>query len=198
MRRTPLSTALLLGSLCVLLVVLFSGSRLGASVARAQSDPPPRPTLTPAPTAKPASSSNPSSAAATGRITGTVIDLTTGAPAPGVAVTVGDTTVTTDANGNYERNGLPADNYAVALALTASQGMAAQGVVMVTLAEGATVIQHLSFRSPQPAAPTPRPIVMPAALPQTGAPSDGAWLVLVGLGILALGLGLRFGRPAAR
>jgi hypothetical protein len=53
---------------------------------------------------------------ATGRITGAVIDLTTGAPAPGIAVTVGDQMVTTDSNGNYDRSGLPGGAYTSARA----------------------------------------------------------------------------------
>jgi LPXTG-motif cell wall-anchored protein len=191
---------MIIAGLCLLLVGLSAWSGSAISTAHAQTQPPPRPTLTPVSTPKP-SSNNHSSAPATGRITGTVIDLTTGAPAPGVAVKVGDTTVTTDANGNYDRSGLPAGNYSVALALAESQGVAAQGPIVVNLAADATVIQHLSFRSPQPAAPTPTaaPAAAPSQLPKTGGPAEGGWLVLAaGLFVLACGVGLRFGRARAR
>src|SRR4029078_13605240 len=126
MRRTVLSTTMIIAGLCLLLMGLSAWSGSAISTAHAQTQPPPRPTLTPVPTPKP-SSNNHSSAPSTGRIPGPVIDLTTGAPAPGVAVKVGDTTVTTDANGNYDRSGLPAGNYSVALARAESHGVAAAG-----------------------------------------------------------------------
>lgn len=175
-------------------LLLLPGS--GASVASAQPLPQQRPTLTPVPptpTRKPAGDSNPTPAA-TGRITGTVIDLASGAPAPGIAVQVGDALVTTDANGNYDRSGLPAGSYRVALVLAAGQGAPEQAAATVALAAGATVVQHLSFRSPQPAArtPTPTAVATPAALPRTGAPAERLWLAIgLGLAALALGLSLR-------
>lgn len=198
MRRTTFGSTMIVVGVCLLLAGLSSWGRPGIAAVHAQTQPPPRPTLTPAPTPKPSSGSH-SSDEATGRITGTVIDLTTGAPAPGVAVTVGDTSVTTDANGNYDRSGLAAGDYQVALALTAAQGTAAQGPIAVALAAGATVIQHLSFRSPPPPAltPAPAPAVTPAALPTTGGPADGAWLMLtLGLMLIAGGVALRFRRSA--
>ena len=196
MRRTAFGSTLIIVGVCLLLAGLSSWGGRGIAAVHAQTQPPPRPTLTPAPTAKP-SSDNHSSEAANGRITGTVIDLTTGAPAPGVAVTVGDTTVTTDANGNYDRSGLAAGDYQVALVLAAEQGASAQAPIVVALAPDATVIQHLSFRSPPPAAltPTPAPAAQPAALPITGGPADGAWLVLtLGLMMIAGGVALRLRR----
>src|SRR5215213_6254640 len=97
---------------------------LGVAPAHAQGQPPPRPTLTPVPPTPVRSSDHSSpTAVPAGRITGTVIDQTTGAPAPNIAVAVGDQTVVTDANGNYDRSGLPAGSYTVALALTAEQGV---------------------------------------------------------------------------
>jgi hypothetical protein len=196
MRRTALGSTMIIVGLCVFLVGLSSWSGSGIAAVHAQTQPPPRPTLTPVPKPKPSGGSNHSSAAATGRITGTVIDLATGAPAPGVAVTVGDTTVTTDANGNYDRSGLVAGNYPVALALAAGQGTPAQEPIVVTLAADATVIQHLLFRSPPPAAPTPTPIsATPANLPKTSGPAEGGWLAIaVGLLMLAAGGALRFRR----
>jgi hypothetical protein len=191
---------MIIAGLCLFLVGLSAWSGSAISTAHAQTQPPPRPTLTPVATPKP-SNNNHSSAPATGRITGTVIDLTTGAPAPGVAVKVGDTTVTTDANGNYDRSGLSAGSYPVALALADGQGVPAQGPIVVNLAADATVVQHLSFRSPQPAAPTPTaaPPAAPTQLPKTGGPAEGGWLAAAaGLLMLACGAGLRLGRARAR
>lgn len=178
-------------------LLLLPGS--GAPVASAQPLPQQRPTLTPVPptpTRRPAGDSDPTPAA-TGRITGTVIDLTSSAPAPGIAVQVGDALVTTDANGNYDRSGLPAGSYRVALVLASGQGAPEQAAATVALAAGATVVQHLAFRSPQPAAPTPTAaaVAMPVALPRTGAPAERLGLALgLGLAALALGLGLRMRR----
>jgi LPXTG-motif cell wall-anchored protein len=89
----------------------------------------------------------------------------------------------------------------VARALAEGQGVAAQGPIVVNLATDATVIQHLSFRSPQPAAPTPTaaPAAAPTQLPKTGGPAQGGWLALAaGLFMLACGVGLRFRRVRAR
>lgn len=167
---------------------------------------PPRPTAVP--TAAPHSGGDDDTAEEPGRITGTVIDQTTGAPAPGIGVRVGDQTVTSDANGNYDRPGLASGVYTVTLVLSPAQGTAAQGVLTVTLAPGATLVQHLFFRSPArptasaaPAAPTLTPPT-PARLPDTGAPDRPAaplallGLLLLGLGAAALGLRRREGaRP---
>jgi LPXTG-motif cell wall-anchored protein len=197
MRRTAFSSSLVIVGACLLLAVLSSWSGPGLATVHAQTQPPPRPTLTPAPTPRPSSGNDDSSEAATGRITGTVIDLTTGAPAPGVAVTVGDTTVTTDSNGNYDRSGLAAGEYSLALVLAAGQGAPAQAPIVVTLADDATVIQHLSFRSPAPAASAPAPATPPAALPTTGGPAENGWLVLaLSLLMIAGGVALRFRRTA--
>lgn len=157
--------------------------------ARAQ-DPPPRPTveptqvptMTPSPTPLPTQTPAPPddgspspTEVASGRIIGTVINLTTNAPTPGITVMVGNTTVTTDANGNYERGGLAAGTYQVALVLTAAQGEAAQGPITIELAAGATAVQHLAFRSPVAATPTATtaPTVIPStptAVPPTVVP----------------------------
>jgi LPXTG-motif cell wall-anchored protein len=143
---------------------------------------PDRPTLTP--TAVPQEEGETKSISL-GRITGTVIDTRTGAPAPGMSVQVGDATVVTDANGNYDRNGLLAGNYVVSLLITADRGVAEQGTVGVSLAEGATVVQHLMFRSLAPAVEAmPTPAVVPAALPSTGSEQPGGMLVAIGLGML--------------
>jgi hypothetical protein len=195
MSRSFLNMLVVAGGLCL----VISGLSLwpGAAPAHAQGQPPPRPTLTPVPPTRVRDSDDSSpTAVPAGRITGTVIDQTTGAPAPNIAVAVGDKTVVTDANGNYDRSGLPAGDYIVALALAAEQGLSAQEPVVIVLASGATVVQHLVFRSPAPVVPTPTPTAAPTALPITGSADSGAWGALVlGIALLGLGVGLR-GRKA--
>jgi LPXTG-motif cell wall-anchored protein len=180
----------IVGGLC--LVISCLSLWLGAASTYAQGQPPPRPTLTPVPpTRVPVRDSDKSSPTAvpTGRITGTVIDQTTGAPAPNIAVAVGDQTVVTDANGNYGRSGLPAGDYVVALALPAEQGVASQAPIAVTLAADTTVVQHLAFRSPAPLVPTPTSAAAPITLPNTGGADSGAWGPFA-LGVVLLVLGL--------
>lgn len=194
--------ALVLLSGLVLLALL--GLPVSAGLAQGL---PPRPT--PPPTSPPRSGGGSTGGAAEepGRITGTVIDQTTGAPAPGVGVRVGDQTVTSDADGNYDRSGLASGVYTVTLVLRPAQGTPSQGTVTVTLEAGATVVQHLFFRSPaSPTAtavlpstpPTPTPPT-PARLPNTGAAgSSSAPLGLLGLLLLSLGaavLALRRAHP---
>src|SRR5262245_56924591 len=127
MRRSYVSAILFAAGLCLLVAGVTSG--LGNTPqAHAQ----PRPTLTPMPptptavrppTRTPAPRDHDKQQpAATGRITGTVIDLTSGAPAPGISVMVGEVTVTSDANGNYDRTSLPPGSYPVALMLAEGQG----------------------------------------------------------------------------
>lgn len=163
------------------LVLALAAALAVTSVSMTQAQElPPRPTAIPTapererPTAVPA-----------GRITGTVIDQTSGAPVAGVAVRVGNTTVISDANGNYDRNALPEGEYEVALVLAPDQGAAAQGVVTVQLATDATVVQHLFFRSLAVAAPAAEPV--PAALPATGASTGTAWALPIALLLLAAG-----------
>ena len=191
MRRSVLTMVSIVGGVCLLLSGL--NMWLGAAPAQAQGQPPPRPTLTPVPPTPVRSSDHSSpTAVPAGRITGTVIDQTTGAPAPNVAVSVGDQTVITDANGNYDRSGLPAGTYTVALKLADNQGIAAQAPVMIALGADATVVQHLAFRSPAPVAPTPVVAAAPAALPVTGGADGAAWAVFaLGIALLGVGVALR-------
>lgn len=153
--------------------------------ARAQT--PPRPTVEPTatPTITPTATTTPTPAPVddkpnptdtpAGRIIGTVIDLTTNAPAPGITVAIGDATATTDANGNYQSAELPAGNYRVALVLTAAQGTPEQAPIVITLAAGQTVVQHLAFRSPVAATatalPTATATAAPTTMPPTAAPT---------------------------
>jgi hypothetical protein len=144
-------------AVCGALMLAFGVGTLpaqGAEQAQRQAAPllapSPRPTLAPA--ARPHSDSK--SGDGMGRITGTIIDLTTGAPRAGVKVNIGGVVVSSDANGNYDL-WVAAGPYAVALVLDGEQGEAAQGQQMVDIAAGATVVLHLSFRSPPAPAATP-------------------------------------------
>jgi len=197
MSRAFLNMLVITGGVCLVISGLSLWS--GAAPAHAQGQPPPRPTLTPVPpTPAPGRDTDHSSPTAVpaGRITGTVIDQTTGAPAPNIAVAVGDQTVVTDANGNYDRSGLPAGDYNVALALTTAQGVSGQAPIVVILASGATVVQHLAFRSPAPVVPTPVIVAAPTTLPTTSGADSGSWGALaLGIALLGLGVGLR-GRKA--
>lgn len=197
-RRVLLVAALLLGALLI---------GLNATPVGAQDGPPPRPTLppdtTPPPSAPPSATAEPSappSATAEpsappsappappapgdaappvqpGRIVGTVIDLRTGAPTPGVSVAIGNLLVVTDANGNYDSADLPPGAYPVTLVLQPEQGVAAEDTVVVTVTSGARIVRHLGFYSPAPspsaeptATPSAEPTPVPSAEP-TAAPS---------------------------
>ncbi len=188
---------LIVSGLGFLLLGLALEATITATPAHAQEQV--RPTLTPLPPTTPPSPTRTRreeptvTPEPTGRITGTVINLTTGAPEPGALVTIGDRAVVTDANGNYDRNGLAPGRYAVALALSPSQGVAEQPV-MVDLVGDATVIQHLSFNQPQvihmtaapsAAVPSATPVV-PAQLPSTGAPVQGTVELFVTGAVLIL------------
>lgn len=178
MRR--LALVLMVGGM--LACVFALGGMLAAAPTYAQGLPE-RPTLTPIPVSQ-NDDDDDAAGAPSGRITGTVIDATTGAPAAGITVSVGGVSVTSDSNGNYDRSGLAGGDYPVALVLTAAQGVAEQGIITVALPEGATVVQHLRFRSPVAAAP-PDPVVLPA----TGGAESPEWLLMVGvLMILLAGL----------
>jgi hypothetical protein len=210
-------------AVCGALMLAFGIGTLpaqGAERARASDAPvlapSPRPTL--APTARPRGNSG--SGEGMGRITGTIIDLTTGAPVAGVKVNIGGMVVSSDNNGNYDL-WVAAGPYSVALVLDANQGEAAQGQQMVDVATDATMIVHLSFRSPLAATPivansapavpveptaapapvvarsdstAPRPHASPR-LPRTADDADESWR-WVGLGAVLLmgGIALELGR----
>jgi hypothetical protein len=140
-----------------------------------------------------------------GRITGTVIDLRTGAPQASAQVAVGAHTVTSDANGNYDI-WVEAGLYPVALQLADSQGVPALGAQDAMVWGNDVVTLHLFFTSPAPAVatPTPAPVVQPveqpvalpapdaaaapASLPQTSGEARAAEaLLLAGFTLLMLG-----------
>ncbi len=173
------------------------------------------PTVTPVvPTATPKPRKPTATPTPPGRITGTIINLTTGAPVPGIAVQVGNAVVTSDSNGNYDRNGLDPGDYEVQLLLTADQGEPAQDLIVITLPPGATIVQHLALRMPvaapaieptpvapgtdqaanpdgsagSAATPIPADSAVPAQLPRTGESGGQPWnLILVGLALLSIG-----------
>jgi LPXTG-motif cell wall-anchored protein len=209
---------------CGMLLVAFGASTLPAQGAEPAQlgaalllQPSPRPTLAPTPRSR----GDHKPATGVGRITGTIIDLSTGAPVPGVKVNVGGVVVVSDANGNYDL-WVSAGPYTVALVLNPSEGTPAQAQQMVDVAPGATVVVHLSFRSP--AAPTATPaaansVAVPAAtaepakphpsragggtaavhaaprLPRTGEQSSNSWAwITLGAMLLMGGIVLELGR----
>jgi hypothetical protein len=99
-----------------------------------------------------------------GRITGTVIDRRTGAPAGNIRVAVGDQVLFTDSSGNYDTY-LPPGGYVVSLMLSAGQGTPAQGPQEVILASSEVLVVHLFFTSPLPLEPTAQPTAVPSATP---------------------------------
>jgi hypothetical protein len=117
-----------------------------------------------------------------GRLTGTVIDLRTGAPASNIAVRVGDWVLLTDQNGNYDAQPIPSGYYLVGLQLSSGQGDAAQGELEYAVGAGDTVVVHLFFYSALPAGlpvdPQPQPTqpILPTsttAPPIAPLPEDG-------------------------
>jgi hypothetical protein len=204
MLRRKIGTTL---AACGMIMMLFGFSAMpaqGAVPARPMLQPSPRPPLEPTSSPKELTI-----AVDQGHITGTVIDLTTGAPMPGVMVNVGGTIVLSDANGNYDR-WVPVGTYSVVLALAPEQGAPAQDVMMVTVEPNAGTVQHLNFRSPVAAiVPAATPVAVkeaapvapegPKRLPRTGvdvADADGSagwrWLVF-GMALLLTGGLVGFG-----
>jgi hypothetical protein len=198
--RTRFRISLLVGLAAFTLMLAALATTGGAAGSAHAQEPPPRPTLTPVPptavpTARPQQRERdrPTATAPSGRITGTVIDLATGAPASGVQVRVGELVVTTDRNGNYDAAGLAAGAYAVALVLPDSLA-AAQEPITMQLADGQTIIQHLAFRPVAPAAapapaPAPQP-ALPTALPNTSGERSSALVMRAVVGLLLLAAGL--------
>ena len=211
---------------CGVLMIAFGISTLpaqGATPERPLAQPSPRPTLVPttavptavptapAPPPKEDSHSEPApTAVPMGHITGTIIDLSTGAPAPGVTVNVGGLLISSDANGNYD-HWLPVGTYSVSLVLMPEQGMPAQDAQQVELKPWDTSVLHLSFRSPAPGqtasaalAPTvagaaPTRGQAPARLPVTAGQPTSAWLWLaLGVMLLAAGSALGIGGRLSR
>lgn len=165
------------------LITLSLGAAVGPAPEPAAAmpalQPSPRPTLIPTPDFRGDDYDYPDPPAM-GRITGTVIDLRTGAPAPGLKVRVGEAEVVSDENGNYDI-WVEAGQYPVVLALAETEGIAAQDITMATVWGDDVVVVHLYYLSPVPAQePTPTalpptatpvpaepPLAMPGDLPDT-------------------------------
>lgn len=216
MRRQVMSLSFVVCGVLLLMMGITPGSGPGtASAGPVQQQPSPRPPLssTVIPGVDTPSDSPTAVPDSRGRITGTVIDLTTGAPAPGMIVRVGDGAVTSDSNGNYDRNGLAAGEYTVQLIVEGQNMRAEQGAQIVELSRDGLVVLHLFFRSVATTAPTatataqPIPTALPSDLPDTavapiparlpvtaaagqGVP-PGVWLVL-GAFLLLMGVLLQF------
>lgn len=178
--------------ICIgMLAMLLGLSSMNVVPASAQSLPE-RPTLTPVPPpSQPGSNDSDddddTGSPAPGRITGTVIDLATGAPAAGITVMVGDVPVVSDANGNYDRGGLAPGDYTIVLTPPEGRGAAAQAPVTVTLAAGETVVRHLAFGVAPTVVPTTVPEV-PVMLPQTaGEPMPGVLWFIIGFVLILAG-----------
>jgi|GEM_PF-575142 len=217
MRWRRISTTLIVGGLLLMFCGLRAWPAQGAEPTRPLAQPSPRPTLMPTaapapptavPTTTPVVASGDSKShgdgntPATGRITGTIIDLTTGAPMPGITVDLDGLQVTSDVNGNYD-HWLAPGSYHVALMLAPERGTPAQEPQMVDMQSGATVVLHLSFRSPPP--PTSTPIsatatavtthaagagaaLKPTRLPVTAEQPSSVWLwLLIGMMLLVMG-----------
>jgi len=203
---------------CGIVMLLFGVSALpalGAAPSPVRMAPSPRPAL--------AREKGSSDTVLMGHITGTVIDLTSGAPSAGVGVLVGGALVWSDANGNYD-HWLPVGTYTVTLELANGQGTPAQDVLNVAVLADVVTVQHLNFRSPQAATAVPTaaakpkpaaaqpvvatptavatsvpaaggaPAVMPKRLPVTSESGSAAWLWLTfGVVLLLLGGLVGFG-----
>lgn len=104
MRHHHLAPSLLI---CGILLLMFGVGTLLPGAALAQQDPVPAPSprppieFTEQSSGGRGESSAPNRSAIPGHIGGTVIDIVSSAPVPGMPVRVGDNVVTTDQNGNY-------------------------------------------------------------------------------------------------
>lgn len=167
MRRQMASFALMVcGALALALGLTVAPAPTTVSAMPAL-QPSPRPTLQPTPDFIPDNDDDPEPTAIPyGRVTGTVIDTRTGAPAANVLVVVGDSIVLTDASGNYDR-WVPVGSYRVALQLRDGEGVAAQAGQEIGVTPGGAAVMHLFFTSAAPVAPE-----APAAVPMaTAAPT---------------------------
>jgi hypothetical protein len=187
---------------CGIIMLMFGLSALpalGAEPTQVRMAPSPRPALAPVTNSSGAN-------VQTGHITGTIINVSTGAPSAGIAVNVGGVVVQSDVNGNYDR-WVPVGNYTVTLVLATEQGTPAQDVMTVAVEPNAATVQHLNFRGqkPAPVAPvvaapavaTPAPTApaapagaAPKRLPRTGSAGSGPWIWLAFGAALLLAGGL--------
>ncbi|MBO9335772.1 MAG: carboxypeptidase regulatory-like domain-containing protein [Roseiflexus sp.] len=196
MRLCNVSTSLIV---CGVMLLTAGISALLPGAAFAQQDP------LPAPSPRPAvefteqnrgGGSVPDRSAIPGHIGGTVIDVVSSAPVPGMPVRIGDNIVTTDQNGNYGIWVSPG-TYLVNVAPAPGQGDVVDGPMTVVVKPETPVIQHLRVALPTRRAPAaePAPVVeaapveAPRRLPRTNDAADGAWL-WVSFGIMLIGGGI--------
>lgn len=147
MKKTRALACRLLLALGALLVVLMLGSSFGLPGALAQ-DLPPRPPAPPAPV--PVDRSKDEKPDLPGRLTGTLIDARSEAPAPGVTIIIGSSSAVTDEHGNYDNPALPPGRYTLTIA--AGQGRLVDGPVVVVVRSEETTVQHLRYERPLPRA----------------------------------------------
>jgi hypothetical protein len=162
MRRQMASFALMVCGALTLALGLTVAPTPTTVAAMPALQPSPRPTLQPTPDFIPGNDNDEPTPVPYGRVTGTVIDSRTGAPAANMLVVVGDSMVLTDGNGNYDR-WVPAGSYRVQLQLRDGEGIAAQGAQEVAVSSSGTAVMHLFFSSPELLAPTAAP--EPTAVP---------------------------------
>lgn len=204
MRHHHLSPSFLI---CGILLLMFGIGTLLPGAALAQQDPVPAPSPRPAVQFTEQSSGGGSSApdrsAIPGHIGGTVIDVVSSAPVPGIPVRVGDNVVITDQDGNYGIWVSPG-TYLVNVAPAPEQGTIVDGPATVVVEPETPVIQHLRVALPVPdvkaAEPTVEevPVAAPRRLPRTNDAADVTWL-WVSFGILLIGAGVVLGMlPAGR
>lgn len=142
MQRRMISYSMMISGL-IAMVIGFTLLPLPAqSTAAPALQPSPRPTLPP-PVLVPATPTP----LPMGRVTGTIIDLRTNAPASDIAVQIGESVVYSDSNGNYDR-WVESGYYRLTLNLNPDQGSPAQPPLEIAVGPGDTVVAHLFFTSP--------------------------------------------------
>lgn len=193
--------------ICGVLLLMFGIGTLLPGAALAQQDPLPAPSPRPAVQFTEQSSGGGSSApdrsAIPGHIGGTVIDVVSSAPVPGMPVRVGDNVVITDRDGNYGIWVSPG-TYLVNVAPAPGQGTIVDGPATVIVQPETPVIQHLRVALPIPEVKASEPVVeeapieAPRRLPRTNDAAEVTW-VWVSFGILLIGAGVVLGMlPAGR
>ncbi len=183
MRRQIASVTLMLCGAILLMLGMVVVPTPVSVVAGPALQPSPRPPLDP--TAPPEGGLPAPTPIPYGRVTGTVIDLRTGAPAPGKLVVIGDSTVISDENGNYDR-WVVSGFYNLSLRLRDGEGRPAQPPQEIAVGNGDTVVVHLFFTSEAPPVPTAAPPVA-TPVPEPPAPADVVAVVPVTLPVTAAG-----------
>lgn len=101
----------------------------------------------------------------TGRIMGTVTDLSTGNPGAGITVVINGTEVRTDGAGKYSLSGLSAGNFEVSLTLAGDAVPAQEPVTVYVDGRSNTVVDLNYYSAPPPGGvvqATPTPTTAPA------------------------------------